>query len=199
VFDTLGIAKPSYLDVGAHHPFYLSNTWLFYKGGSRGVNIEPDPDLIKKFSRYRSSDVNLNIGIGLQKDERELYIMSTRTLNTFSLEEARRYETESNERIVDTRRIPIKNINDIIERYFDSSPDFISIDVEGLDLEIIKSFDFSRFRPHVFCIETLTYSSSRAGVKLKEFDELMDHNGYMSYADTHINTIYVNRESWQKT
>src|SRR5688572_17355247 len=63
IFDNLGISQPSYFDIGAHHPFFLSNTALFYSLGCRGINVEPDPSLFTPFKDKRKEDINLNIGI----------------------------------------------------------------------------------------------------------------------------------------
>jgi hypothetical protein len=59
IFDCIGISKPTYLDVGAHHPYYISNTALFYESGSIGINIEPDPLLFKEFLNHRKNDIKL--------------------------------------------------------------------------------------------------------------------------------------------
>src|SRR5437868_840540 len=56
----LGIKTPSYLDIGAHHPTYMSNTWLFYQQGGRGVCVEPDPALYAEFPKKRPRDTHLN-------------------------------------------------------------------------------------------------------------------------------------------
>jgi hypothetical protein len=79
VFDMLGIAHPNYLDIGAHHPHFLSNTYLFYRDGSSGVNVEPDPQLHDKFISTRPRDMNLNIGVRPRPGQLDLYIMSPRT------------------------------------------------------------------------------------------------------------------------
>ena len=63
LFRSLGIERPGYIDIGAHHPTYLSNTRLLYARGSRGINIEANPALIRRFRTQRPGDVNLNIGI----------------------------------------------------------------------------------------------------------------------------------------
>lgn len=60
-FSNLGINTFSWLDIGAHHPFKISNTAAFYKIGLRGINIEGDPKLIKKFYERRPEDINLNV------------------------------------------------------------------------------------------------------------------------------------------
>src|SRR5688572_6735284 len=64
ILNGVGLSMPTYLDIGAHHPHYINNTYKFYKRGCRGVNIEPDPSLIVEFERIRSEDVNLNFGVG---------------------------------------------------------------------------------------------------------------------------------------
>ena len=90
LFDLLHIARPTYIDIGAHHPWYYNNTYLFYRQGARGVNIEPDPSLHAGLVRGRRHDINLNIGIGPGEAELDFYVMSTRTLNTFSASEAKK-------------------------------------------------------------------------------------------------------------
>lgn len=93
LFSVLGRQKVSYLDVGAHHPTYLSNTYLFYKNGGHGVCVEPDPSLFVQFKKMRPKDINLNCGVGASNGVADFFIMSTSTLNTFSRLEAERYES----------------------------------------------------------------------------------------------------------
>ncbi|WP_430432548.1 FkbM family methyltransferase [Methyloversatilis sp.] len=195
VFDMLKIARPTYLDVGAHHPTFLSNTFLFYEQGSRGVTVEPDPELHSRFLDKRSGDTNLNIGIGPQPGGFELFIMSTRTLNTLSEEEARLYVSQGY-RIEKRHRVEVVTINDVMTEHFGGAPDFLSVDVEGLDYEILASLDFSRFRPKVICVETIVFSSTGKGEKRTEIDTLLCKRGYVRFADTYINTLYVDEQSW---
>lgn len=200
IFEQLNVQQPSYLDLGAHHPFYLSNTYLFYKKGGKGVNVEPDPFLIKRFRKSRKNDINLNVGIGFNDSEKiaDFYIMSARALNTFSKEEAIKVQNYGTYKIEQTVKVPILSVNKIIEEYFPSTcPNFISIDVEGLDYEIIKSFDFNKFRPDVFCIETITYTEDKSEHKIREIYDYLSSKGYFAYADTYINTIFVNTLRWK--
>jgi FkbM family methyltransferase len=198
VLDSLGIAKPLYMDIGAHHPSYINNTYTFYKQGGRGINIEPDPSLIRKFRRMRPRDTNLNIGIGPDEKKLDFYVLTNRTLNTFAQEEAKRYVEEFGQKIVDIIPIEVKKFNNVVDRYCSRSPDLVSLDVEGLDLAILKSIDFSRCRPLLFCIETITYSETGEGTKIAAIDTVMADNGYMKYADTYINTIFLDKERWCK-
>ena len=198
LFDLLQIARPSYIDIGAHHPYYYNNTYLFYRQGARGVNVEPDPSLHTGLRRGRPRDVNLNIGIGPREAELDFYVMSTRTLNTFSASEARKYVEQHGLRIVDTRRIRVQTFAQAVDAHLGRAPDLVSLDVEGLDLDILRSIDFSRYRPHVFCVETISYAAGDgSGVKSPEIHALMLQNGYRLYADTYINSIYVAQSSWR--
>jgi FkbM family methyltransferase len=196
LFRTLGIDRVRYLDVGAHHPTYLSNTYLFYTTGGHGVCIEPDPALYQEFPKKRPRDVNLNCGVGTQPGVADFFVMSTSTLNTFSREEAERYQSYGQQRILKTIRMELKTVNEIIAQNFDKSPNLVSLDVEGFDYAIMQNFDFSKYRPEVFCLETLTYTEDKTERKLTEIIELMHANGYLTYADTYINTIFVDAATW---
>lgn len=193
------ITRPSYLDIGAHDPVYLSNTYFFYKKGSRGVLVEPDPFLLKKLKTKRPRDTCLDVGVGTAVEVAcDFYIMDCRTLNTFSKNDAERYQAKDGHNIEKIISVPMLSVNKIIEENFNSAPNIISLDVEGLDVEILKTFDFNRFRPDIFCVETLTYTRDFTGKKISETTAIMSDNEYFVYADTFINTIYVNREAWER-
>ncbi|WP_126455394.1 FkbM family methyltransferase [Sulfuriflexus mobilis] len=196
IFDALRIPSPTYLDIGAHHPSFLSNTRIFYDMGSHGVNVEPDPSLIKAFQKERPRDINLNVGIAENTGEIPFYIMNTRTLNTFSENDAKLAEQGGRVKIKEVVNVPVLNINDVIKDNFFGAPDFISLDVEGLDLSILRSLNFSLYRPKVICVETITFSENRQGKKIIEITDFMNDKGYFSYADTNVNTLFVDREIW---
>lgn len=197
VFDALKIAKPSFLDIGAHHPSYLNNACAFYEAGSRGVNIEPDPELFARFPAARPQDLNLNIGIGPVAGELEFFVMSARTLNTFSAAEAQAAVARGRARIERTVQLPVRPVGEVLERHFAAAaPDLLSLDVEGLDLEILKAWDFSRWRPRLACVETIRYDAGRSGTQSDEIETLLRDCGYFVYADTHINTLFVDKAVW---
>ncbi|MEJ2724564.1 MAG: FkbM family methyltransferase [Deltaproteobacteria bacterium] len=197
ILDALKILKPCYLDIGAYHPTRLSNTYLLYRKGCHGVCVEPDPDLYDQIKSKRKRDVCLNVGIGTgQEAHADFYVMSSKTLNTFSKEEAERYQSYGSERIVKVIQIPLVSVNNVIQEYFSDCPNFVSLDAEGLDRPILKTFNFSRFRPEIFCIETLTYAEDKSERKISEIIDLMIKEGYFVCADTYINTIFVEKEAW---
>ena len=198
LFTLLKPAQVRYLDIGAHHPTYLSNTYLFYERGASGVCVEPDAALAGAFSRTRPRDICLNVGIAPTEGVADFYHMSTPTLNTFSREQAEQYESYGTQHIERVTPVPIRNINKVIEEYFESAPELVSLDVEGLDLAILKSLDYSRHRPAVFCIETLSFTENQSEHKLDEIIEWMKAQGYMLYADTYVNSVFVDKETWKK-
>jgi FkbM family methyltransferase len=197
IFHALRIAKPSYLDLGAHDPRYMSNTYLFYKRGSRGVCVEPDPLLFERIKRQRPRDMCLNIGVGVSKEPiADFYVMTNKALNTFSKQDAERYQSYGNQKIETIIQVPLLPVNQIISQHFVLAPQFISIDIEGLELTILQSLDFKIFRPVVLCVETLTYTEDRTERKLSEVIDFVCSQGYFIYADTYINSIFVDTAIW---
>jgi len=193
----LKIKNPTYLDVGAHDPFNFNNTYLFYKRGARGVSIEPDPELFSRIAKYRPYDVNINRGVGISNvnDSKDFYIMSSRTLNTFSKTEAERMSRLENIKIDAVQKIELVHINEIVDQYFgQKNLDFLSIDVEGWDLQILKSMNFNKCRPNVICVETIIFDGGRKIEKNQSAIDFLLSKAYIIYADTSINTIFVSAE-----
>jgi FkbM family methyltransferase len=191
----LKIETPVYLDIGAADPIVENNTYLFYQKGSHGVLVEPNPAFGRKLEVQRPRDIVLNVGVGYDNDLREsdYFMVSGQDgsyLNTFSKEEAEIIVSKSHgqrtiEKVV---KMPLVNINAIIDNHFPKAPDFVSIDTEGLDLDILKSFDFDRYRPAVFCVETLMIGTMRVKTEILE---LMKAKGYGIRSGTFVNTIFV--------
>ncbi|MBB4803659.1 FkbM family methyltransferase [Flavobacterium nitrogenifigens] len=199
IFDNLNIQNPSYLDIGAHHPYYLSNTALFYQNGSRGINIEPDPELFKNFITNRDEDLNLNVGVGDINGVLDFYIISSPTLNTFSKTEAEKYSKEGNYKIKEVKKIEVLTLSEILDIIkLDKFPEFLSVDAEGVDEIVIKQIDFEKNFPLVICLETISFSTTGNGVKNIELINYIVDKGYLLYADTNINTIFVKKEIWER-
>lgn len=199
IFDTIGIPKPSFLDIGAHHPYHLSNTALLYENGSTGINIEPDPTLFQEFLRKREKDVNLNIGIAQEDGEQDFYIINAPTLNTFSKIEAEGYASEGNYFIKDIKKIRVLRVSSILTKYSsDRFPQFLSLDAEGVDETVLRSIDYSTYFPIVICVETIGFSTKGMGVKNVKIIDFLLSRGYLLYADTYINSIFIRKEYWAK-
>jgi FkbM family methyltransferase len=199
IFGQIGVSRPSYIDIGAHHPYYLNNTALFSQRGARGINVEPDPYLFGNFVKKRPNDINLNVGVGEKNGQMDFYIMSTPTMNTFSKEGADDLVANFNFTIKEVRSTPLLDINTILNKYHEGKfPDLLSLDVEGLDEQIIRSIDLERNFPKVICIETTSYSETGNGLKNNSLIELISSQGYTNYADTYINTIFIKENLLKK-
>lgn len=162
-----GIYRPArdgfYVDVGALDPMRFSNTHLFYRRGWRGVNIDATPGSMRLFNRYRPRDTNIETGIGLDSGTMPFYVFTEPALNSFDreLSESRhavatehKLEQYRIEKIVD---VPVEPLSAVISRYLpdEDVPSFLSVDVEGVDLEVLQSNDWSAFRPTYVLAESL--------------------------------------------
>lgn len=196
IFSLKGIRYPSYIDIGANDPHSLSNTAIFYFHGSRGINIEANPLLLDQFKHYRPEDINLNIGVGLEKGTLPFYVMEDDTLSTFSKKE---YDsmTAFGKTLRTILNIQIDTIESILLRHFNGKfPDFMSIDVEGMDFEIIKSINFEKFSPKVICVEAAEYSPFGTGKRRDDLINYLVTKDYFEYANTNLNAIMVKRDFW---
>lgn len=190
--------KIAYLDIGTNHPKIFNNTYLFYQQGGNGICVEPNPILCDKIATQRRRDTCLNIGISRNTYESlDFYIMNVDTLSTFSKADAEKLQNNGNYKIVNTIKVPVVNVNELMLSNFKTAPDLVSIDVEDLNEEIVMSIDF-KIRPSIFCIETLVFGDNTAGKKIDSIRQHFLNNDYFIYADTYINTIFVDNKIWSK-
>lgn len=194
------IQDVTYLDVGSNHPIYGNNTYFLYLKNFKGVLVEPNITFQKTSKSTRPNDKFLNIGITHETHESVLdyYVFSENGLNTFSKKDAEHWENVGMKGvgllpILEIKKIKVRNINSIISENFISSPTILSLDVEGLDLEILQSLNWDIYSPFVICVETLRYDSGGSSYKDKEIEIFMKKVGYFIYADTYINTIFVHK------
>jgi FkbM family methyltransferase len=190
------LSSITYLDIGCNDPRKANNTFLFYKQGSKGVLVEPNPQLINTIRSTRPNDTCLNVGIGIEDEsEMDLYVLNPHTLSTFDKKEAEELIKNGAVTLEKVAKIPVLNINSIMNKHFDKSPDLISIDVEGLNEEIFHTIDFQKYRPKVICMESIAYNAEGIGTKIKSILDKMEKENYFLYADTYLNSIYIDKKS----
>lgn len=188
----------SYLDLGANHAKELSNSYFFYKRGARGVLVEANPELMDELRRERKGDVILNKAIALdtKQAEVEFYSLNGDGLSTISYESAlAACKVNPNIFIKETYKIPTISVEEVLNLYFsEQDPILLSIDLEGIEVDILKQIDFEKHRPIIIIIEDIPYSPQLMvdGKENKALDFLQD-KGYTEYAFTGINAIYLDK------
>jgi FkbM family methyltransferase len=185
--------KGFYVDVGAHHPFRFSNTAYFYQKGWRGINIEPTPDLIKHFRRYRKRDINLNVGITNQASELTFFVFNDHALNSFDNKLSQnRNEDSTPYKIVKELKIQTRRLADILDEYLPENQkiDFLSIDAEGLDLEILKSNNWEKYVPDFILVEQNLSEFMIENIDKDEIYNFLTDNNYNMVAKTKRTSIF---------
>ncbi len=141
-----------YLDVGANHPVFHSVTKLFSERGWRGINIEPTPSLHRLLEIDRPRDINLNVGIGSTDGNLTFYeATSLHGWSTFRPELADHYRNQGVP--VSERSVPVMTLASVCEQYVDRTIEFLKIDAEGFEREVLLGADFRVWRPRVVLIE----------------------------------------------
>lgn len=188
-----------YLDIGANHPKDLNNTYRFYKQGCHGVLIEPDAALCDNLKNIRPRDIVLNMGIGFSDTEEraEFYVMSASELNTFSKEQAEQIikfpDAIGKHSLKEIRLVDLVPINNILEKY--GPFNFMSIDIEGLDYQVLSKVDFAKYSPTCICVESATVKNNKIDHTIaKDIKQLLQQNGYELYLSNIINGIYIKSE-----
>jgi FkbM family methyltransferase len=192
------VQRISYLDVGTNIPDYSNNTYLFYLNGSSGVCVEADPTLIPSITAVRPRDRVLNVGVVAAAGSGEsgwadLFVFDAKGLNTFDKEEADKRAASGKYKVTEVARVKLMSINAILRENFSHTPDLLSLDIEGLDRQVLETLDFERFPIPVICVETCLYSENHVRPKDPSIASLLLSKGYEVYADTYINTIFVNK------
>ena len=190
--------KGFYIDVGAHHPKRFSNTFFFYKKGWRGINIDAMPNSMKSFDKIRPRDINLEVPISDKKQKLKYYMFNEPALNGFSGELAEKRNGKNHYKIISEKKMETSTLEEILKKHLSHGQeiDFMSIDVEGLDLQVLKSNNWKRFRPKFVLIEILG-SSIKDITNSKEYKYLAEF-GYEIFAKT-VNTVIFQREDIKQT
>jgi hypothetical protein len=145
-----------YVDVGAHHPFRFSNTYMLYKKGWRGINIDAMPGSMRLFDRYRPRDINLETAVAETPGNRIFYLFADPAVNTCDEQQAQE-SLRQGVPLVEKKQLRSRRLEDILDQHLPAATpiDVMSVDVEGLDLQVLKSNDWTRYRPRLLLVERL--------------------------------------------
>ena len=179
-----------YVEIGCHHPFRFSNTYFFYKRGWNGVCIDPLPGTAKQFKKWRPRDQVLEIGVSQEPGSMMYYMFNEPALNTFDKTVAEQRDGLNGYKLKKEVLVPTNSLGAILDRMFvPEKIDFFSVDVEGLDLDVLKSNNWNKYRPRMIVAESL--SANLVGL---EFDAVVGYlmkQGYKPVIKTGCSVIFT--------
>jgi FkbM family methyltransferase len=190
-----------YIDIGASHPETLSVTKHFYDMGWRGINVDPLKDCMDLFAQNRPDELNLNVAIDIEKGFLDFYeITDYPELSTFSAEAADSL-LKSGHKVT---CYPVERItgNELFEKHVHCPVDFLKIDVEGREHNVINSINFNRYRPKVLVIEATTPNSLFPGwdnfesiINFEKWEPALLASGYIFAYFDGLNRFYLSEEN----
>lgn len=182
-------SKGYYVDIGCHHPHRFSNTYLLYKRGWSGLCIDPLPGTRRAFAQARPRDVVVEVGISLELGKLNYFMFNEAALNTFDPELAHVQAMRTGFHIERTITCPTRPLRTLLEEQGVGQIDFMTIDVEGLDLEVLSSNDWTRWRPRVLIAESLDVHLNR--ISEDPIHAFMTAQGYLAVQKVGRNIIFV--------
>jgi hypothetical protein len=181
-----------YIDVGANHPINDSITKLFYENGWRGINIEPVKDMFEKLKEDRPEDINLDCLIGSENKTITFYeIKEDSRLSTTDKRLAENYALE-NKFTVSESKIKMLSLNEVCFSYKVQKINFLKIDVEGGEGEVLKGFPFDVIKPWIIVVEsTLPCSNELADTS---WETILLKNNYDFVFFDGLSRYYLDKE-----
>jgi FkbM family methyltransferase len=172
-----------YVDVGAGSPRTDSVTRLFYDAGWCGINLEPINHIYKALEEHRPRDTNLNIGISNEKGSLQFREYAADGFSTFSVDVQEQYVQTPDEYTVKHQdyEVQVKTLADVFAEQNITEIQFLKIDVEGYEYEVIEGNDWDKFRPEVLCIEANHIKKDWRPVLLKANYSLVYFDGLNEY------------------
>lgn len=178
-----------WVDVGAFHPEKYSNTKFFSERGWTGINVEPNIENFKLFKQRRPADINLNLGVFTQESKLDYYSFIDGLYNTFD-EKLKDDLVKKGVQQIGTNSIRVTTLANIIkENCPDRQIDFLNVDVENLDLEVLQSNDWDKYTPSVICVEDHEYDAS-TGVPNSRISTFLTDKGYILDSKCRFSLIF---------
>jgi len=187
--------KGFYVDVGAHHPQRYSNTYYFYLLGWKGINIDAMPGSMKIFNQMRPNDINLEVPLSDSKQNLTYYIFNHSNLNGFSKELAIERDGwkvgDWEVKLISEIELRTSTLSEVLEQYVppEQDIDFLNIDVEGLDYEVLRSSDWKKYRPKIVLVEDLEMVTLDQSYTAK-IPAFMYEQGYQLYGKSGYTLIF---------
>ena len=177
----------NYVDIGAYHPYRLSNTYLLYKKGWDGINIDINKISIDLFNIARPKDINLNIAISNKKEKKifyykkELYPMNTLNKDFGKLF----FKSKKNIKKDFVMSHPFSYIAKKIKK----NVDLLNIDVEGHEYQVLRGINFKKNKFKIILIE-ISHFNKESNKNAKKIRSLLLRNNYKYVKNLGETSIY---------
>jgi len=179
-----------FVDVGAYHPLELSNTYLLYKRGWNGVNIDINSLSIDYFNSIRHNDININIAVSDKKSIKSFYYQKEKSpLNTLNFKLAGKHFSNNFKK----KKIKSDTLNSIIDKtkFKGKKIDFLNIDAEGNDFQVLKGLNFERYKPKLICVEMVDiFKPSKKVIKKHKIYKFLIKKKYKLVWSAHFSHIF---------
>ncbi len=171
--DYFGERQGLYIEVGGNHPFSLSNTYLLYRMGWKGVVVEPIQRLYAKHKRFRPRDIQVNAAAGDKVGALTFYEMIPSVLSTCDPDEAKTIVSGRSARLFHEYSVPITTVAELYRKHLAPHPlSLLSIDTEGHDMAVLRGVDWEGMHPEIIVCE------ANDEAKVSEVSNFLDGHGY---------------------
>ena len=182
--------------MGCFHPIRQNNTYLFHKIGWKGINIDLNPLTIELFNIARPNDLNLCVAISRKKGTKDLFFDNElSSLNTINKNHTLFLKKAFNRIHLKKRKIKTNTLNNILKKYKINKIDFMNIDIEGNEFEVLKTINFKKIDIKVICIEIVNYEiySDKIKINKNKIFNILKKNNYRLKFKTFVNYIFIKR------
>ena len=179
-----------YIDVGCGHPIKNNNTYLLNKKGWSGINIDLDISNIELFNIYRPNDFNICTAISDVEKETNLYYYHPKSsINTID----KKTSEYQNAKVTAIKKIKTNTLNNILNssKFESNTIDFLSVDVEGSELAVLKNFNFKKYKPKVIVIEFLDLTLKKLEIKNINLKNILNSNIYNLLISNDYNLVNI--------
>ena len=186
--------KGKYLDLGCFHPVRDNNTYQLYKKKWNGINIDLNPLTIELFNFSRSRDINLNIALSRKSEKKNFYFFGEFSpLNTLDSNHLNFLKKNFNIKKdqYKIKKIKTENINKILNKYKLIIIDYLNIDLEGQEYDVLRDFNFKKYKVNLLSVEMLSHNSLSKKLS-KKIDDLLKKNDFKLIYKTGVNYFYRN-------
>ena len=179
--------KGIYLDIGSQHPISNNNTYLLYKKGWNGINIDLDKKNIDLFKIARPKDINLNYAISDTEGVTDLFFYhESSPINTLN-KQVSSYQKAA---VKEIKKVKTFTLNYILNKLnFDKRIDYMNLDVEGFELKVLNGFDIQKYKPKVISVEYLDLKMKKLEFKNNNIENLLDSELYKYFKTNDYNFV----------